>query len=84
MRAAAATGALTPSVERERVLSAMMSVMSYLVEHGLVYLDANGNHTLWGVFSPKFLNQDPFYWDERGLYSTMVRPRPASRPHAPR
>lgn len=70
-------------VERERVLSAMMSMMSYLVDHGLLYIDANGKHTLWGVFSPEYLNQDPFYWDERGLYSTMVRTY-TNTSHAPR
>jgi hypothetical protein len=40
--------------------------------HDLTLVGPTGRKTLWGVWHPKYLNDDPTWWEERGLNSLEI------------
>lgn len=58
--------------ERERVREVVRDVTDHLIEHGFTLTDHDGKPTRWAVYGPQFLNQDPFWWPERGLNSLSI------------
>ncbi|MGC8833880.1 MAG: two-component regulator propeller domain-containing protein [Armatimonadota bacterium] len=56
--------------EKQRVAKAAAAIADHLLEHGLLLVDVDGEHTTWGVFSPELLNGP---WEaQRGLNSLEI------------
>ncbi len=58
--------------ERERVREVVRDLTDHLVTHGFVLVDHDGKPTRWGIYGPQYLNQDPLWWQERGLKSLSI------------
>lgn len=58
--------------EKERVREVVRDLTDHLVQHDFCLVDHDGTPTRWGVFGPKYLNQDPRWWLERGLNSLSI------------
>jgi len=58
--------------ERERVREVVRALTDHLISHGYCLIDHDGTPTRWGVYGPQFLNQDPYWWQERGLKSLSI------------
>lgn len=58
--------------EKERVKGLVTRIMNYVVDNGYYLLDLDGKPTLWGVWAPEKLNDDPSWTVERGLNSLQM------------
>ena len=58
--------------ERERVREVVTSLVDHLISHGFCLIDHDGKPTRWGIYGPQFLNEDPYWWQERGLKSLSI------------
>jgi hypothetical protein len=58
--------------ERARVREHVAAIADHLIAHDFQLVDHDGRPTRWGVFSPRALNHDPDWTDERGLNSTSI------------
>ena len=58
--------------ERERVREVVRDLTEHLISHGFCLIDHDGTATRWGVYGPQYLNQDPYWWQERGLKSLSI------------
>jgi hypothetical protein len=58
--------------EKNEVRQVVRAVTDHLLAHDFNFLDHDGTPTRWGVFSPKFLNRDRDWWEERGLNSLSI------------
>ncbi|NLS97725.1 MAG: hypothetical protein GXX96_36760 [Planctomycetaceae bacterium] len=58
--------------EKERVREVVRDLTNHLVEHDYNLVDHDGTPTRWGVYSPKSLNHDPNWAEERGLKSLSM------------
>ena len=58
--------------EKERVREVVRDLTNHLVEHDYNLVDHDGTPTRWGVYSPKSLNHDPHWAEERGLKSLSI------------
>ncbi|MBL9134939.1 MAG: hypothetical protein JNK85_03680 [Verrucomicrobiales bacterium] len=58
--------------EKARVREVVRDLTDHLVAHDFSLVDHDGTPTRWGVFGPKYLNQDPNWWVERGLNSLSI------------
>jgi Two component regulator propeller len=55
--------------EREQVRATCKRVTDHIIDHGYYLFDKDGRPTTWGFWNPERLNDDPRYWEERGLNS---------------
>jgi hypothetical protein len=58
--------------ERERVREVVRGVTDHLIAHQFCLVDHDGKPTRWGVYGPQFLNENPYWWQERGLKSLSI------------
>ncbi len=58
--------------EREHVREVVRDLTNHLIEHDYNLVDHDGRPTRWGVYSPKSLNHDPHWAEERGLKSLSI------------
>jgi len=58
--------------ERERVRKVVRDLADHLLTHDFALVDHDGKPTRWAVYSPRSLNQDPYWWLERGLNSLSI------------
>ncbi|HZR15791.1 MAG TPA: hypothetical protein VFE51_00570 [Verrucomicrobiae bacterium] len=58
--------------ERERVREVVRDLTDHLISHDFCLVDHDGKPTRWGVYGPRFLNNDPDWWQERGLKSLSI------------
>ena len=58
--------------EKKAIREVVRAVTDNLLNHDLTLVGHTGRRTLWGVWSPKFLNDDPTWWEERGLNSLEI------------
>jgi hypothetical protein len=58
--------------ERERVREVVRDITDHLLTHDFALIDHDGKPTRWGVYSPRYLNREPFWWQERGLKSLSI------------
>ena len=58
--------------ERERVRDVVRGITDHIIDHDFLLIDFDGKPTRWGVYSPKLLNHDRFWWAERGLKSLSI------------
>ena len=60
------------AAEKERVRQVVRDLTDHLLEHNFRLVDWDGRPTRWANFSPDSLNQDPNWWEERGLNSLSL------------
>jgi hypothetical protein len=55
--------------EKEIVRNHVRKIMDYLIHNNYNFIDVDGTHTRWGVWSPDQLNRDPEWASERSINS---------------
>ena len=55
--------------EKNIIRSHVKRIVDYLIKNNYNFIDIDGKHTLWGVWSPDNLNRDPDWASERSLNS---------------
>ena len=60
------------AAEKAEVRQLARAITDHLLDHDLNLVDHDGTPTRWGVFSPKILNKDRNWWEERGLNSLSI------------
>ena len=55
--------------EKETVRNHVRKIMDYLIKNNYNFIDVDGTHTRWGVWSPDQLNRDPEWASERSINS---------------
>jgi hypothetical protein len=58
--------------EKARVARHVRRIIDSIIQGGYVLRDIDGQATLWGVWSPEKLNNDPNWWLERGCNSVEI------------
>jgi len=58
--------------QKEQVRATCKRVTDHILGHGYYLVDQDGKPTTWGFWSPDRLNDDPRYWEERGLGSLEI------------
>ena len=58
--------------EKRRVRATCKRVTDHILDHGYYLIDKDGKRTTWGVWAPEKLNDDPMWWQERGLNSLEI------------
>lgn len=57
------------AAEKEEMRKVVRAILTNLLDHDYTLVGHTGRKTLWGVFGPQYLNDDPRWADERGLNS---------------
>jgi hypothetical protein len=60
------------ATERRRVAEHVRRITDYIIDGGYVLRDIDGQPTLWGVWSPEKLRNDPNWQPERGCNSVEI------------
>jgi hypothetical protein len=55
--------------QRRRVRTTCKRVTDHILDRGYYLVDRDGKPTTWGVWAPEKLNDDPKWWEDRGLGS---------------
>lgn len=55
--------------EKQMVRDHVSKIMDYLIKHNYNFVDVDGKHTRWAVWSPEQLNHDPDWSSEKSLNS---------------
>ncbi len=58
--------------ERERVREVVRDLTDHFLAHDFALVDHDGKPTRWGVYGPRSLNNDPDWYQERGLNSLSI------------
>jgi hypothetical protein len=58
--------------EKKAIRETVRAVTDNILAHDLTLVGPTGRRTLWGVWAPRFLNEDPLWWEERGLDSLEI------------
>jgi hypothetical protein len=58
--------------QKARVRATCQRVTDHILNNGFYLLDIDGRPTTWGVWAPEKLNDDPKWWEERGLNSVEI------------
>ncbi len=58
--------------ERARVREVVRDLAEHLITHDYCLVDHDGKPTRWAIFGPRYLNDDPDWWVERGLNSLSI------------
>ncbi|MDE2125013.1 MAG: hypothetical protein KGJ62_00290 [Armatimonadetes bacterium] len=57
------------AAEKPILAAHVRAIMDNLLSHNYNLVGPTGRRTLWGVFGPQELNDNPTWWEERGLNS---------------
>jgi hypothetical protein len=60
------------AAEKKAIADAVRAITDNILNHDLFLVGPTGRRTLWGVWNPKFLNDDPQWWEERGLNALEI------------
>jgi hypothetical protein len=60
------------AAEKRAVREVVRAVTDNILSHDLTLVGHTGRRTLWGVWAPRFLNDDPTWWEERGLNALEI------------
>ncbi|CUG82690.1 Hypothetical protein, putative, partial [Bodo saltans] len=63
--------ASTPE-EKARVVATITNILGGIVKNNFTLIGAHGDPTHWGHWGPQDLNNDPFWYDERGVNSAQI------------
>jgi hypothetical protein len=55
------------AAEKRAIAAVVEAVTDNLLKHDLTLVGHTGRKTRWGVFHPRYINDDPAWWEERGL-----------------
>ncbi|MCB9260596.1 MAG: regulator [Ignavibacteriales bacterium] len=58
--------------EKEVVKNHITKIVNYIIDNGYVFVDIDGKHTQWGVWSPEFINNNQDWIVERGINSIEI------------
>lgn len=58
--------------EKKQVRATCKRVTDHILDHNYYLVDIDGKPTTWGVWAPEKLNDDPKWWEERGLNSLEI------------
>jgi hypothetical protein len=59
-------------IQRQLVYSILFNITNHILTHNWYLIGEYGNHTTWGIWNPKEMNNDPFYQETRGLNSLQI------------
>jgi hypothetical protein len=57
------------ATEKKELAAIVRAVTNNILDHEYTLVGHTGRKTLWGVFGPQFINDDPRWFQERGLNS---------------
>jgi hypothetical protein len=60
------------SVWKQRALTMLDNMMSYIVDNDMYIIDVDGQPTLWGKWNPEYVNKFPKNVGDRRLYSSNI------------
>jgi streptogramin lyase len=60
---------IADQTEKEEIKQHVKNIMDYIIKHDYNFVDIDGKHTHWGVWSPNKLNNDPEWKPESGMNS---------------
>jgi hypothetical protein len=63
---------LADAAEKEVIRETVQAVTDHLLEHNLTLVGHTGRTTRWGIYHPKYLNDDPLWWGDRGLNALSI------------
>jgi hypothetical protein len=55
--------------EKARIADLVRRATDHIIDNGYVLIGHTGRKTRWGVWAPKYLNEDPAWFEQRGLNS---------------
>eukprot|EP00817_Percolomonadidae_sp_ATCC50343_P007048 CAMPEP_0117418966 /NCGR_PEP_ID=MMETSP0758-20121206/643_1 /TAXON_ID=63605 /ORGANISM="Percolomonas cosmopolitus, Strain AE-1 (ATCC 50343)" /LENGTH=341 /DNA_ID=CAMNT_0005199789 /DNA_START=673 /DNA_END=1695 /DNA_ORIENTATION=- len=58
--------------EKYLAKSLILNITKYIIQNNYFLMDVTGKRTTWGVWNPKYLNDDPEWDDERGINSLQI------------
>ncbi len=58
--------------EKERVREVVRDLTDHLIKHNFQLVDIDGLPTRWATYNPENLNQNPKWWEGRGLNSLSI------------
>ena len=58
--------------EKRQIRDVVRDCTDHILEHDLTLVGHTGRKTRWGVWHPKFINDDPTWWEERGLNALEI------------
>ena len=50
----------------------VLNITNHIVNHNWYLIGEHGNHTTWGIWNPREINNDSFYQESRGLNSLQI------------
>jgi hypothetical protein len=58
--------------EKTEIRAVISRITDHIIANDYLYIDTEGKRTMWGVWSPKLLNEDPEWAAARGLNSLEI------------
>lgn len=58
--------------EVDLVSTLITDMMTYIVENDFYLIGPDGKPTTWGIWNPKYVNDNPDWFDQRGLNSVQI------------
>lgn len=58
--------------ERLRAYNLILNITTHILTHNWYLIGENHNHTTWGIWNPRQINDDSFYQETRGLNSLQI------------
>jgi hypothetical protein len=58
--------------ERKEIAAVCRAVTDRILKDGLLYIRPDGKRTTWGVWAPEYLNDNPWWWQERALNAMEI------------
>lgn len=58
--------------EKAEIRATVRALTDNILQHDYTLVGPTGRHTRWGIWSPQFLNDDPVWWEERGLNALEI------------
>ncbi len=58
--------------EKKEMARVVRAITNNIVDHQYTLIGHTGRMTRWGAFGPQFMNDDPRWWEERGLNSSEL------------
>ncbi|HZP84491.1 MAG TPA: hypothetical protein VFB21_22845, partial [Chthonomonadaceae bacterium] len=60
------------AAEKTKIAALVRRATDHIMQNGYVLIGHTGRKTRWGVWGPQFLNDDPAWFDQRGLNSLEI------------
>lgn len=60
------------AAEKARVAAVVRRAMDHIIRNDYVLVGHTGRKTRWGVWAPRFLNDDPEWFEQRGINSLSI------------